>query len=114
MTHWLRPTSLTSRGLIALAALLIAVVMHQHLAAAGKEVGASATAPVATSSTPVVVPSGLESSSAWTDAQTVEELLAQGSGSANPVPEPGTFNIIMGTLAVLSALGVARVMSNRF
>ncbi len=114
MSHWLRPTSFAGRGLIAIAALLIAVITHQHLNAAGNEADDQSPAPVVSASTPVVVPVGPDSRSYWTDAQTVEELLAHGPASTNAVPEPGTLNIILGTLAVLSALGVARAMNNRF
>lgn len=111
MSHWLRPTSFTGRGLIALAALLIAVMTHRHLSAAGQETVERGGSFVSVSATEA--PSAA-SASAWADAQSVEELLARGPASSNPVPEPGTLNIILGTLAVLSALGVARVMSNRF
>ena len=111
MSHWLRPTSFTGKGLIAIAALLIAAVMHRHLSAASHETADRGTTLV-TASAPEMASAA--SAAAWADAQSVEELLARGSASTNPVPEPGTLNIIMGTLAVLSALGVARAMSNRF
>lgn len=111
MSHWLRPSSFTGRGLLAVAALLIAVVMHRHLSAAGHETADRGTTFVSVSAPEVSSPN---SAAAWADAQSVEELLAHGSASTNPVPEPGTLNIVLGTLAVLSALGVARVLSNRF
>ncbi len=114
MSHWLRPTSFFGRGLIAVAALLIAVVMHRHLSAAGHETADRGTSLVSVSASNLPSESADASTAAWTDAQSVEELLARGSASTNPVPEPGTLNIILGTLAVLSALGVARVLSNRF
>lgn len=111
MRPWAQRSSLLGRALIAVAAVLIAVGMYHHISAAGNEKTSAAPQTPAVL-TPSVAPG--DPSAAWTDARTVEELLAQGSTLANPVPEPGTLNIVLGTLAVLAALGAARGLSNRF